>query len=604
MKHDKTDAPVKQRLPRGRIPLTALLSAAFLLLQAWQLQHSTDTTDLLSLKVSVIALNCGILLWLALGLRLLLQRWHLALYLSALLSTLWGVVNLYVLEFHGSPLFFSEFRSFGTAVDVLDGYTLRWTEAVTVQVLCCLGLSLLATGVLLLRRRGGKRFSWKALGVNAGVFAACTALLYACLFVWQTPKPRKSMGWSWLRGVKPYGYVSTIVEDVDRALNAYTKPEGYDPAHFAALTHTPDPEPAVKPDIILILNESFCDLHEVLDFTTDVDPLEAFYGLDHAVYGKAVVTSKAGHTNNTEYELLSSNSMTLLNVAAPFNYVNLSKTPHTLPRYLQRLGYSTAAMHCGNRENYSRNRVYPEMGFDVVRLGEECFRKQRYGKRPWLDADNYADLIEVYNAMDPGPRMLYLLTFQNHGGYESNDDSLDTVHVQEDFGDRTDDLNEYLTSVRMSAEAFRDLTEYYAAVDRPVMICMLGDHAAPLISSLDLDLPEDEAKQEVLLRTVPYVIWSNFDAGAVEAPEYQTLTDLMPAILRSAGLPLSEYYRALLRLHTEIPVRTLHGYYMDADGSCGRLEDHPAYADLQSIIELEYNGLVCGSDYREDLFLP
>ena len=590
-----------------RSVLLVLLSAGFLLLQAVQMHRSVNLGSLLSLSLPVLALNCAVLLWAALVLRLLLFRWHWALLASALLSTLWSVANLFVLELHGSPLFISELRSFGTAMDVLGGYSLHWTAAVTRQIGYGFGLLALAGGAFLLREpMKGKlpRSLLKGLGLTAALLAGLSAVLWLLLFVWQTPKPRKTMGWTWSKGVRSYGYVCAIVEDVDRAANAYVKPAGYDAAHLNALSRVPQPEPPVKPDVILILNESFCDLHEQLDYTTDVDELEDFYSLQNAVFGKAVVTSREGHTNNTEYELLTSNAMHLLSVAAPFNYVNLSRTPHTLPRYLQSLGYKTAAMHCGSPSNYARNRVYPEMGFDRVVLGPEQFTRHSYGNRPWLDEDNYADLISLGEEMGDGPKLLYLLTFQGHGGYEANPPELDTVHVREDFGEKSDELNEYLTSIRMSSAAFRALTEHYSKADRPVIICMLGDHIPALFTDLPMRPTASEAEQEVMERTVPYVIWSNYGAEVPTGDEYMTVTDLVPSLLRAAGLPLSTYYRLLLQLHAEIPARTLHGYYRDADGSTGLLTEHPAYGDLCLYYELEYNGLVCGGDYREDLFLP
>ena len=137
-----------------------------------------------------------------------------------------------------------------------------------------------------------------------------------------------------------------------------------------------------------------------------------------------------------------------------------------------------------------------------------------------------------------------------------------------------------------------------------VVIYMLGDHVPAIINILELESLGDEALTEVKEREVPYVIWANYPVAFPEQPELKTVTDLVPSMLQTAGLPLSEYYRLLLRLHEEIPARTLHGYYLNWDGSTGLLAEHPAYEDLKRYYELEYNGLDCGRDYRADLFLP
>ncbi len=587
-----------------RIPLLTLLSAGFFLLQAAQLHNSLDVNGFFDLSFPVILLNCAILAWAALVMKLLIQRWFAVLYLSAILGTVWSIVGHFVLLYHGSPLFFSEFRNFGTAMNVVGGYSLSWSETVTGAVLRGAGLLLIATAAFFLRKRGERFFSLKRTGISAAALILCTVVLFLFMFVWEYPKPRKSMGWAWKKGVSEYGYVSEMIEDVDRSVNAYNKPEGYDPSHLDSLTAPNDPVPEEAPDLIFILNESFADLHSVIQFTSDVDPLESFYGLDNAIYGNAVITSCGGHTNNTEYELLTSNSMVLLNRPSPFTYVNLSGVPYTLPRYLKSLGYTCAALHCGGRSNYSRNRAYPEMGFDTVILGPENFTRGRYGNRVWLDSDNYSDMAKVYDSMGEGPRMIFLLTFQNHGGYESNYPGTDTVHLNEDFGDLTDDLNEYLTSLRMSAEAFSDLTKRFADSDRPVVICMLGDHLPSFIGELADRLPEDEAEKEIAERTVPYVIWANYGIEAPEYPDYATSTDLVPMTLKAAGLPLSAYYRKILDVRELFPARTIHGFCRTKDGKYGRTAEDPNYGELISLYELEYNGLAGGSDCREELFLP
>ena len=40
-----------------------------------------------------------------------------------------------------------------------------------------------------------------------------------------------------------------------------------------------------------------------------------------------------------------------------------------------------------------------------------------------------------------------------------------------------DQINEYLTSIKLSDEAFMYLVNYFKTIDRPVVICMVGDHS-------------------------------------------------------------------------------------------------------------------------------
>lgn len=593
--------------PALRIGLTAFLIALASFLGTYQMQYSVADgfLDFFRLSSVLILLNCLILFWVVLAAKVLLQRWHFALILVGVLTTVWSILNYFILKFHGSPLFFSEFRNFSTAMNVADGYRFSWERRLTWLTL--LGLAVIGCGVLIRVLQGKRKFfSWKELAVSAGAWVLLTVLLYLSLFVCKTIKPRKTMLWTWSTGVYQYGYMTAIVEDVDRSTNAFSEPEGYSPEKLQDLKKKPsEPVPEQLPDLIVILNESYYDLGHYTKLTADADYMEGFYGHDNAAYGYAIITSSGGGTNNSEYELLTSKSMHLLSMEAPFNYMDLGADESTAPHYLSRFGYASAAMHCEPASNYSRNRAYPAMGFDSVIMGYENFVTNRYGNRRVLDSDNYQDMIRQYNSMPEGPRLVYLLTFQNHGGYETNPPEQDLVHVAEDFGEYTDDVNEFLSTISLSSKAFGELTEYFAGSDRPVVILMLGDHAPPMTKKLPIQNEVNEAETEIRLRSVPYVIWANYEVEFPEYTDFVTLTDLMPLVFRTAGIPTSFYQDYLLTLHDQIPARTLNGYYMDRDGNYGKVDEScPYYQQIMLAYYLEYNALKGGSHYRSDLFEP
>lgn len=589
---------------RRTLQVLALLTVSFL--QAFQLHYSLAKGfgDYFRLGAALLLLNTAILLWLNLGAKLLFQKWHVSIAVTAVLVTAWSIANFYVVKFHGSPLFFSEFANFQTAMNVMDGYKLLWERRLTWMVL--LGLMELTAALVLglCRKRGVKFWNWRETLVSLGAFGAVTLLLWLCLFVWQKPKPRDTVSWTWREGVQSYGYPSVIVEDVDRTIHYLRVPEGYSQDHLNAVQPVSAQAPANCPDIILIINETFYDPADYMDLTTDVDYMADFYGIEGAVYGKAAIPNVGGGTNNTEFEVLTGDSMALLTRYAPFNYVTLNKDETSAPRYLKALGYSSAALHCEPGSNYARNRAYPAMGFDKAVMGNENFLCRSYGKRRNLDEDNYQDMLKVGESLGEGPRFLYLLTFQNHGGWETNDASFDTVHVQNDLGEQlTGRLNEYLTSIQMSCAAFRGLTEQVAASGRPTVICMLGDHAPSFIGDLPARAGYSKTEKEIRQRLVPYVIWSNFDLNLPEQTDYASSVDLLAMVYQAAGLPTSAYQQEILKLHDQVPLRTANGLYRDADGNMGKLAGSPYEAELLLYYEMEYNSLHRGSDYRRELFV-
>lgn len=588
---------------RRALQLLVLLAVSFL--QAFQLHYSLASgfSSFFKLGPALVLLNCAILLWLNLLAKLLLQKWHISIAVTAVLVTLWSIANFFVVKFHGSPLVFSEFANFQTAMNVVGGYKLAWERRLTWMVL--LGLAEGAAALLLVfcRKRGTRFWELRALLRSLAALGGLSLLLGLSLFVWEKPKPRRTIFWTWREGVNSFGYPAVIVEDVDLSIHYLRQPEGYRPEHLDAVQPVSAEMPARCPDIILIIDETFWDPAVYTDIETDVDYMADFYGIEGASYGRAVIPSVGAGTNNTEFEVLTGNSMTLLTRYAPFNYVSFNKDETSAARYLKSLGYRSAALHCEPASNYSRNRAYPAMGFDTVVMGNENFLCRSYGNRHHLDADNFQDMLRVGEGLGDGPRFLYLLTFQNHGGWEANDESLDTVHVRGDYGGLRDRLNEYLTSIQMTGTAFRGLTGQLASSERPTVICMLGDHAPSFVEELRARPEYSETEEQILKRTVPYVIWANFDLKLPEQTEYASAVDLMAMVYRAAGLPTSAYQDEILKLHDQIPVRTANGLYRDAAGQSGTLAGSPYETVVQRYYELEYNALHRGDDYRRELFV-
>ncbi|MBP3853405.1 MAG: sulfatase-like hydrolase/transferase, partial [Erysipelotrichaceae bacterium] len=307
--------------------------------------------------------------------------------------------------------------------------------------------------------------------------------------------------------------------------------------------------------------------------------------------------------------LLTSNSLRLLRNEHPFNYLKMDKNKNNVVQYLNGLNYTTVAMHCRNGVNYSRHNGYPALGFDksIIPYNNKnvgFYTYNKYGNRDFLDKDNYADMIRAYNELGDGPRFMYLLTYQNHGWWEQNDSSLDTVHSSADLGANwlTRSMDEYLTSVQMSADAFKELTEYYKTVDRPVIICMVGDHAPAFIKELP-DNGHSELENMFNQRAVPYVIWGNFPLETDLDTEYVSLFDLMPMISDICDMPLTTYQKTILDLHQDVPVVLSDGYYYTKEGKIEKIDKSSKYYDeIMKYYYMEYNSLGNQKDYRKELF--
>lgn len=578
----------------------------FLYIQQFQLTYSASvglrnnlTIALPWVLVNMLVVALPFFVWL-----IILKKVKWAILANAILFTVLGIINYHVLLFHGSPFLAGDVFSIPTAMNVLPEYTMVFDSIV--KRLCAVFAMEIILWVLVYQwicREKGNRTTVKRV-TSALLCVLCTGLI-ALLFLSPWAVFQQSLiSWSWASAMNEYGYGVCFCNSIYTITNFYSEPEGYSAEAIVceASDEMPPEEQQKYPDIILILNESLADLNVYLELTESEAIFSKLKQTDGIVSGYTISSLIGGGTNNSEYELLTSNSMQVMNLSAPFTALNMTGSSHIVS-YLDGLSYTTAGMHCGNASNYNRNDAYADMGFDHILLGRDAFKFGQSGDRPWLDWDNYTDMIELYEACDDAPRFMYLLTFQNHGGYEQNEPHLDSVSVMGDYGEYTDDINEYLTSAEKSVDAFLELIQYFETLDRDVIIMMMGDHVPAFLADVPCGRNLTGQQQEIAKRLIPYYVWSNHRINTAVFPEYASMVDLLPLLLKAADMPLTGYYKTIIDLNREVPLRTSTGLYMDAAGTilCN-MPDAPCYDLIQNYYYLEYNNLIRDDDYNPEWF--
>lgn len=569
------------------IRFSIIIFLFLLLLIQVQAMAVSDTAMSVFQNVGLVAFNIGLMVVPIIFLCIFVSNEIGVLVGIVIFYFAWSIINYFVMLYHGSPLLISELQNIKTALSLIQGYSLKLDFIVGIRCMARFLIVLMLLCILYFLEKNSCRTKKNTRKIWGIILLLDLGFIFGSTYGDGIIKPRSTVGWSWEYAISEYGFFSCVFEDIQNMIDPYVKPDSYDSKILVDVDSEPPRIEDEYPDIILILNESFCDLSIYTDIQADQEYLSNFYDNENAIYGHAIVP-EIGMTNNSEYELLTSNSMYLLRSNAPFNYVDLSG--HNVVRYLKEFNYDTWGMHCGLETNYSRNTAYPELGFDKILLGADAFKKGLYGNRAWLDYDNYQDLIAQYESGGEAPRFLYMLTLQNHGSFEKNKSKWDTVHTKNDYEDLTDDVNEFLTSIALSADAFQTLTDYFAEVEREVIICMVGDHAPSFIIELPNSYNLSEDNKQIALRTVPYVIWSNFETEISDFSEYASITDLVPMILHTAGIPLDTYYQKILDLHNQVPVRTSSGIYMDKSEAAGAYaENSPYYSEITEYYCMEYH---------------
>ena len=83
------------------------------------------------------------------------------------------------------------------------------------------------------------------------------------------------------------------------------------------------------------------------------------------------------------------------------------------------------------------------------------------------------------------------------------------------------------------------------------------------------------------------------------------MTNQVPMIVEKAGLPISSFYSTISELREQFPIRTNFGYVVDSKGNYIKYnENEDKFKLLNNYYCMEYNSLIGGDDYLEELFLP
>lgn len=598
-------------LPIVRAVILNLYLVAISALEYWYFQVSCDT-EWYEPTLVVILYNICIHIVFNYILAFIFAKEYITGFVSLPVTFLWAEANYYTALFHGMPLTFGELRNFKTAMSVFGSYGITIGER-PVKVALIFFVSMLLTFAVMKYEKG--RFEPRRFSIGR-MIVVIPAVIWFVVGMWGPnpikPKDAKDWKWQWMYGL--FGYTNCLIDDLKTRGNAIVKPEGYEAEDVDSICSeymAGEPADTVaasgneQPDIVLILNETFYDLKRIYDFETDRDYLEKVHSMDDLYSGYAVVPNLRGGTNASEYELLTSNSLAIMKAGiTPFNILDL-RDRHSIVSHMNALGYQTLGTHPAPGNNYNRINGYKDMGFDEIKFEEAYTDTEQYYDRELVtDKSAYDNVISWYEDMDSeSPRFVYLLTIQNHADYDTNAPECDTIHVTEGDFDDVQKINEYLSCISLSDEAFYDLTRYFENYDRKVIVCMMGDHCPSFVT--DDTLPETESADEanILLREVPLYIWANYDLENTDRDLGEmSLMFVMPTLLKMADISPSYYYRYINDVKEISPIITTDGRLFDREGKEVDIKSDPSKAAFtDDYFKIEYSN-VAGKKYIDEFF--
>ena len=562
------------------------------------------------MTLSVVFLNVlfyVLLLWVS---AFVIGHTSAAVIISTVFPLVLALISYFTLELRGTPLFPWDLASYGTAASVISEYDL----ALSPKLLMIVSLAVLTCT---LSAVWNVRIKFPVKYVRAATaLIVCALMLFSVSYV-QTDEA--------ISDYKLYPYLFTPVHlyktngfAVSFLMNlryaTVDKPSGYSAgtAQDYAENYTSDEaeEKSSRPNVIVIMNESFADMSYLCDYQTNYDCMPFISSLsENTAKGKLHVSVVGGNTPNSEFEFLTGMTMGFLpSGSIPYQQFIKSSRP-SLVSQLSDLGYTTVAMHPYGASGWERDDVYSYFGFDETYFSNknsEIFTDKARLRTYVSDSGLYEAICERYEekAKDE-PLFVFAVTMQNHSGYSKRYVNFFPDTYVKGLENNTS-VSTYMSLIKESDKAFEELVTYFSNVDEDTVILMFGDHqpndsvANPLLKNAGVTYSDEDLVSSENRYTVPYVLWTNFETE-YDAPSDVSLNYLSTLLTEAAGLPQTAAQKQLSDIMKSYPVVTGR-CIIDSTGKISPVSDYENHSELSEYAVIQYNYLFDSGDMVKDFF--
>ena len=543
----------------------------------WAVEHldgsalSLDKVALLGTYLTLVASELIILT--------ITRRIYVSIIITDLICMIIGLVNYYVTLFRGVPFSFSDIFSINTALDVVGEYQFRITLYVVLSVLAVVAMIVSSIIYSVVFKDCKIRLKFYHSAIIVAISIASIGGVFKFVDVNDLTNT--------LAVDNKYND-SGVVLGVLSSVHRIEKPKGYSAQKakdiLSELSDEQGEQEGQTPNIIVIMNESFADLNILGDFETNEEVIPYFNSLsDNVIKGYCGVSVFGGGTCNSEYEVLTGNSMVFFpSDSYPYNQY-CKENVLGMASYLGDLGYYCIAEHPAPGGNYNRESVYKKMGFD-----ETIFETDFSGSDIVRYVSDWSTYEKVLNKISEVDEPLFMLdiTMQNHGGYGTSTEWDSPIEL---VGMDYPNTEEYMSSVHVSDQALQMLLEELQICEEPTYVLFFGDH---LPSTADgfvdnmLELSGNDARMKYF---TPFVIWSNVEMQS-QVDVITSTNYLGGMIMKAAGLQMPEYFVYLTEVQKQLPVITTMGY-QDVEGNWYLWDQESDYTDLiqdYSIVQYYY----------------
>ena len=325
-----------------------------------------------------------------------------------------------------------------------------------------------------------------------------------------------------------------------------------------------------KPNIVLILSESFSDLTNVPEIKFDKDLLSnihTFETMPNAIVADTHVSTFGGSSVISEWEIITSSS----NNFNPAGYIAYTSYYHdknkelidnspNIIRLLNNEGYTTKYITPWAAESYNSSKVYDLMGMDKVKYDLSGHKKGFY----LADSEINKSIINELNKDKDTPKLLVYATSENHMPCSSDKFKHYDIDVVSSKFDKenTTLLKCYAQGVYDADKALGELYQSINELDTNTIVVFYGDHL-PFITN---DKGENsyllskyfntgnEDLDDLRKHTTKGVIFSNYIENMDNTIKYINLNYLTAYVYSNLDIRGNEYFKYVDSVRKDVPV--------------------------------------------------
>lgn len=496
------------------------------------------------------------------GLDALLGRPHNGLLIVAPLALLLAFIGHQKSLYLGDPLYPTDFLYARQIVELMPLLVReRPLAGIGIAVGIVAGISLLVFAWRYWRRRMPALSFWariSRLAIAIPALAFFVSIMDYATFSWTRDRLQIiPMMWDQKENYNSNGFAIAFALNVPMAkVNA---PHGYSAKAIDAIARTDVVAslPEEKPDIIVVMSESFWDPTRLPGVSITPDPIPTVRA---ARSGNVFSPEFGGMTANVEFEALTGFSNAFLPTGSiPYQQYVRAPVP-SLATFLRSEGYETRAIHPFAGWFWNRAPVYKAFGFDRFMSEENMPPLEKRGPLA-SDAALTEEIIRQADATEH-PFFYFAVSLQSHGPYEPNR-YVNTTHKVDAPTSQwaRDSILSYAEGASDADRGLQRLMDWAAKRKRPTVIAFFGDHLPPL-GAVYVEtgfMKEPVAKRKAPINDMlvqhetPLVVWSNRTGPA------RDLGSISPAflplhVLETAGISHPYYTGFLGRVHERFRV--------------------------------------------------